>query len=132
MIRLLISLAVQLAASAIGLVAAAVILDDMTLSGVAFVIGVAVFTLTSAIINPFIMKMAVKQAQALLGASALVTTFVALLVTTIVTDGIQIRGASTWLFATLIVWLVALLAAVIIPVILVKRGVQAARSNRGR
>ncbi len=132
MIRLLISLAVQLAASAIGLVAAAVILDDMTLSGVAFVIGVAVFTLTSAIINPFIMKMAVKQAQALLGASALVTTFVALLVTTIVTDGIQIRGASTWFFATLIVWLVALLAAVIIPIILVKRGVQAARSNRGR
>jgi putative membrane protein len=130
MIRLLISLAIQLAASAVGLIVAAVVLDDMTLNGAAFVIGVAIFTVTSAIINPFIMKMAVKQAQALLGASALVTTFIALLVTTLLSDGISINGTATWLYATLIVWLAALLAAVIIPVILVKRGVQAARSNR--
>jgi putative membrane protein len=130
MVRLLISLAIQLAASAVGLIVAAVVLDDMRLNGAAFVIGVAIFTVTSAIINPFIMKMAVKQAQALLGASALVTTFIALLVTTLLSDGISIDGAATWLYATLIVWLAALLAAVIIPVILVKRGVQAARSNR--
>jgi hypothetical protein len=76
------------------------------------------------------MKMAVKQAQALLGASALITTFLGLLITHLLTDGLQISGADTWLFATLIVWLASLLAAVIIPIILVKRGVQSVRDNR--
>jgi low temperature requirement protein LtrA len=129
MIRFLISVVIQLTASAIGLIAAALILDDMSLSGAAFFVAVAIFTVTTAIINPFIMKMALKQAQALLGASALITTFVGLLITTIISDGLKISGASTWLFATLIVWLASLLAAVIIPIILVKRGVQNVRAN---
>jgi hypothetical protein len=129
MVRLLISISISLVANSIGLIAAAVILDGVTLSGVAFFIAVGIFTLTTAIMQPFIMKMAMKQAQALLGASALITTFVGLVVTTLVSDGLQISGASTWLFATLIVWLASLLAALLIPVILVKRGVQNVRAN---
>jgi putative membrane protein len=130
MVRMLITIAIQLAASAVGLIVAALLLEDMTLSGLAFVTAVAIFTITTAIINPFVMKMAVKQAQALLGASALITTFLGLLITHLLTDGLQISGADTWLFATLIVWLASLLAAVFIPIILVKRGVQSVRDNR--
>jgi uncharacterized membrane protein YvlD (DUF360 family) len=127
---MLISIAIQLAASAVGLIVASLLLEDMSLSGLAFVTAVAIFTITTAIINPFVMKMAVKQAQALLGASALITTFLGLLITHLLTDGLQISGADTWLFATLIVWLASLLAAVFIPIILVKRGVQSVRDNR--
>ena len=132
MIRFLISTAIALAASAVGLIAAALILgDDMELSGTAFVIAVAIFTVVTAIINPFVMKMAMKQAQALLGASALITTFIGLFITHRVSNGLQITGgAKTWLFATLIVWLGSLLAAVLIPIVLVKRGVQNVRDNR--
>jgi low temperature requirement protein LtrA len=130
MVRLLIVTAVQLVASAIGLAVAAWILDDMTITGTAFIIAVAIFTLTTAIMNPFVMKMAMKQAQALLGASALITTFIGLVVTTILSDGLSITGLSTWLYATVIVWLASLLAAVIIPVILVKQGVQSLRERR--
>ncbi len=129
MIRFLISTAIALVASAIGLLVADWVLDDMSVGMSGFVIAVVIFTVTTAIINPFIMKMTMKKAQALLGASALITTFVGLLVTKILSDSLQIRGADTWLFATLIVWLASLLAAVIIPIILVKRGVQAARAN---
>lgn len=129
MIRFLISTAIALVASAIGLLVADWILDDMSVGMSGFIIAVVIFTVTTAIINPFIMKMTMKKAQALLGASALITTFVGLLVTKILSDSLQIRGANTWLFATLIVWLASLLAAVIIPIILVKRGVQAARAN---
>lgn len=129
MIRFLISTAIALAASAIGLLVADWILEDMSVGMSGFIIAVAIFTVTTAIINPFIMKMAMKKAQALLGASALITTFVGLLVTKILSESLQIRGASTWLFATLIVWLASLLAAVFIPMILVKRGVQSARAN---
>jgi hypothetical protein len=129
MVRLLISISISLVANSIGLIAAAVILDGVTLSGAAFFIAVGIFTLTTAIMQPFIMKMAMKQAQALLGASALITTFVGLVVTTLISDGLQISGASNWLFATLIVWLASLLAALLIPVVLVKRGVQNVRAN---
>lgn len=129
MIRFLISTAIALAASAIGLLVADWVLDDMSVGMSGFILAVAIFTVTTAIINPFIMKMAMKKAQALLGASALITTFVGLLVTKILSESLQIRGLSTWLFATLVVWLASLLAAVFIPMILVKRGVQSARAN---
>ena len=129
MIRFLISTAIALAASAIGLLVANWILPDMSVGMSGFILAVAIFTVTTAIINPFVMKMAVKQAQALLGASALITTFIGLLVTKLLSDSLQIRGLSTWLFATLIVWLASLLAAVFIPIILVKRGVQNVRAN---
>jgi hypothetical protein len=129
MVRFLISTAVAMAASAIGLLAADLFLDDVSVGLSGFIIAVAIFTVTTALVNPFIMKMAMKKAQALLGASALITTFVGLLVTHLVTDSLHISGLSTWLFATLIVWLASLLAAVIIPMILVKKGVQSLRDN---
>jgi uncharacterized membrane protein YvlD (DUF360 family) len=129
MIRFLITTLVSMTASAVGLIAAAVILDDMTLNGAAFVIAVVIFTITTAIINPFILKTTMRKAQALMGASSLLTTFVGLIVTSLLSDGLSISGADTWLFATLIVWLATLLAAWIIPIILVKRGVESLRQR---
>lgn len=129
MVRFLITTAVAMVASAIGLLAADLFLEDVSVGLSGFIIAVAIFTITTAIINPFVMKMALKQAQALLGASALITTFIGLVVTKLLSDSLQIRGVSTWLFATLIVWLASLLAAVIIPMILVKKGVQSLRDN---
>ena len=129
MIRFLITTAVAMVASAIGLLAADLFLEDVSVGLSGFIIAVAIFTITTAIINPFVMKMALKQAQALLGASALITTFIGLVVTKLLSDSLQINGISTWLFATLIVWLASLLAAVIIPMILVKKGVQSLRDN---
>lgn len=129
MVRFLITTAVAMVASAIGLLAADLFLEDVSVGLSGFIIAVAIFTITTAIINPFVMKMALKQAQALLGASALITTFIGLVVTKLLSDSLQISGLSTWLFATLIVWLASLLAAVIIPMILVKKGVQSLRDN---
>ena len=42
------------------------------------------------------------------------TTFLALLITDLLSDGLSIEGASTWLLATVIVWLGTLLAGVIL------------------
>lgn len=56
------------------------------------------------------------------------TTFVGLLVTTLISDGLQINGATTWLLATLVVWLAALLADLILPVLLVKKAVNTSRA----
>ena len=93
MIRALISFGIRLLANAVGLIVAAWILDDMSLNGVAFVIAVLIFTLAQLILQPLIVKIAMTNAQALLGATALVTTLVGLIITDLVSDGLSITGS---------------------------------------
>ena len=130
MVRFLVSTVISILASAVGLIVAAAILDDMSINGTAFITAVLVFTLVTALAGPFIAKSAMKNDSALLGAVALVSTLVGLIVTHLVTDGLSITGLTTWIMAAVIVWLAGLLAALIIPLILVKMGVQAARERR--
>ena len=120
MIRFLISTGLHLLGNAIGLIVASLVLDDMSLDGVAFVIALLIFTAVEVVAEPLIRKIAVKNAEPLLGSVALVTTFVGLLITDIFSDGLQIEGAWTWVLATIIVWLVAMLAAMVLPAIFLK------------
>ena len=128
MIRLLIRLLIMLLANAIGLIVAAAVLDGMTINGAAFIIAVAIFTLVEVLIDPLLTKIALSSVPALRGSVALVTTLVGLIITALVSSGLQIHGLSTWVFATVIVWLAALLAGLILPVFLVKKAVD---NNRG-
>ena len=125
MIRLLVGAGLRLLANAVGLIVAAGVLDDMTLSGAAFVIAVLIFTVVEVLVDPLLTKIAFTSVPALRGGVALVTTFVGLLVTATVSDGLAIDGVQTWVLATLIVWLAALLAALILPLLLVKKAVDA-------
>ena len=120
MIRMLISAAVHLAANAVGLLVAALVLEDMTLDATAFVVAVVIFTVVEVIAQPFFTSLAMKGASYLQGATALVTTLVGLIITTLVSDGLQISGLGTWVAATLIVWVGALLAGMLLPVLFVK------------
>ncbi len=124
MIRFLISIALHLAANAIGLIVASLFLDDMSLDGVAFVIAVLIFTGVEVIAQPLIRKIAVKHMESLLGSVALVTTFVGLLITELISDGIEIHGAWTWVLTTIIVWLSVLIAGIILPAIFLKKAVE--------
>ena len=128
MIRLLVSIVLQVIASAVGLIAAAWILEDMTLNGAAFVIAVLIFTAVTVVLQPLITQIAINKVEALRGGSALVTTFVGLFITTLISDGLQIDGASTWVLATLIVWLATVLAAIVLPLFLFKSILQNQRS----
>jgi MFS family permease len=129
MVRFLISTVIAVLASAVGLLIAAAVLDDMTVTGKGFVVAVLIFTAVNAIATPFLANMARKGATALLGAVALISTVVALIVTHAISDSISIKGLDTWVFAGVIVWLAGLVAAIIIPVLLVKAGVQSARNR---
>jgi putative membrane protein len=53
----------------------------------------------------------------------LLANAIGLLITTWVSGGLKIEGVKTWLLATLIVWLAALLADLILPVLLVRKAV---------
>jgi len=114
-IRLLVRVAVAVAANAIGLIVAAALLDGVHLNGAAFVVAVVIFTVVFALLHPFLlMQMRRGRGFAFVGA-ALLATLVALIVTDLVSDGLTINGAGTWIAATVIVWLAGLLAAFILP-----------------
>jgi len=115
MVRSLIRLGLTLLGNALGLWIASLVLDDMDVGGVAFVIAVVIFTVLMAVLQPFIAKMAREHAASLQSGTALVTTFVSLVLTALISDGLTINGAITWILATVIVWLGALLAGIVLP-----------------
>ena len=127
MVRLIVSMIIRLAANGLGLIVAALVLDDMTLTVAAFFIDLLIFTVVVVVAQPVVQKAALKHSEALMGSSALVASFVALVITAWLSDGLQISGAVTWLLATVIVWAASLLAGVLLPVIFVKRAVQGTR-----
>jgi uncharacterized membrane protein YvlD (DUF360 family) len=124
MLRTLISAVLFLVANAIGLLVAAAVLDDMSVSAEAFIIAVVIFTLVELLVQPLLTQMAVSRAGALRGSTALAATLVGLIVTSLVSDGLEIEGAVTWILATVIVWGAALIAGWILPLIFLKNRVE--------
>jgi putative membrane protein len=120
MIRLLIRIGLALLGNALGLWIASLLLDDMTLGAAGFVVAVVIFTVLTVILQPLMTKMALERAPVLQGSSALVTTFVALLITTLLSDGLEIDGVVTWVLATVIVWFFTMIAAWLLPMFLLK------------
>jgi hypothetical protein len=132
MSAMLVRAAIQVAAAAIGLLVAKVAVDDMSLSWGSFLLVVVVFGALQAVLAPFVAKVTARQAPALLSAVGLLTTLLALIATSILTDGLAIRGATTWLLVALIVWLVTMVAALLLPVLLGKAGVRHGAQRRSR
>jgi putative membrane protein len=128
-IRLLISAVLYLVANAIGLLVADALLDDVSIDGAAFVIAVVVFTVVEVVMQPLITQIAMRHSRALLGSSALIATLVGLVVTTLVSDGLSIQGALTWVLATVIVWAAGLVAGLILPAIFLKKAVTNGREG---
>jgi len=120
MIRWLISLILGFFANAIGLWVTSIFLEGFEISGSAFLIAVIIFTVCTAILGPFISKVAFTKASFLMGGIGLVNTFVALLITSLISDGIMINGIETWLIATVMVWFFSMIGNVILPFIIFK------------
>lgn len=119
--RLILSILLQLVANAIALVVAAALLDQMTLHVDGFLIAVGVYTLLSIVVSPMLRQAALKKSSALLGSTALIVALIALIGTSVLTNGLQIRGLSTWILATVIVWAGALIATALLPFVIFKR-----------
>jgi len=128
MVRTLISLALHLAGNAIGLIVASLVLSDMSISAGAFLVAVLIFSAVEVVAQPFFTSMAMRHVEALRGGTALITTFVGLVITVAISNGLHIHGVWTWVFATLIVWGVSLLAAIVLPAIFLKNRVEARRA----
>lgn len=120
MVRFLVRIFLALLANAVGLLAASALLDGFNLQMDGFITAVIIFTLATVILGPFVISMALRNIPALMGGVALVTTLVGLVLTDWLSDGLNISGVSTWILATLIVWLCSLLATVVLPLLFFK------------
>jgi putative membrane protein len=130
MIRLAARATVSLIADAIALIVGAVVLPDMTLNFTSFLLAVALFAGSGVLIEPLLRQIALKSAPALLGSTALISALIALVVTALLTDGLQIDGFTTWVLATIIVWLVALAARMLLPLVIFKKVLAQQPGNR--
>lgn len=109
MIRFLLSFAINVVLAAVGLLVASSLFDGVTVHASGFVVAVLIFAVAQAILAPFVFNVARKYASAILGGIGLVSTFLALWVATLVGDGLEISGASTWIGVTVVVWLIGAL-----------------------
>jgi amino acid transporter len=113
--RFVLSAAAHLIANAVGLLLATILLDGFNMSVLAMVVVVLVFTGVSVVLLPVIRKISEKKLPELLGGLSLIVTFAGLLITELLVSGFSIGGIPNLLAATLIVWLGALIAGVLVP-----------------
>jgi uncharacterized membrane protein YvlD (DUF360 family) len=128
MIRLLVRTLVAVAANAIGLIVAAIVLDGVHLNFASFVVAVVIFTVVFAVLQPFLAVQLRRLGNGAIGATALIATLVSLLLTDLLSDGLEIDGVGTWIAAAVIVWLAALVAAFVLPFLGLKRFLQERRA----
>ncbi len=121
MLRFLATITLTLIGNALGLLIASWIFEGFSVSVIGFVWTVVFFTVAQAILAPFVFKMAVDYLPALRGGIALVVIFLVLFLTTVFTDGVTIKGVSTWILAPLVIWLLTVLSGVLLPLVLFKK-----------
>jgi hypothetical protein len=107
-----------LVVSAVALLAAALLLDRFTIDTLSFPIVVVVFTVVWLIARPLARGLLADRAREVSWGIGLVATWATLLVTDLLSDGIQIEGLVTWALATVIVWAALLVADLVADALL--------------
>ena len=131
MMRLIASIVLELCANAIGLLVAKWLLaPDMLISWPGFFIVVAIFSAVRFILAPLLMKLSMRYARVLIGGISLVVILASLVVTSLLTSHLTITGFSTWILATLIIWVFGVAAMLLLPMIIFKKTLAAARSDK--
>lgn len=111
---------VHLIGNSVGLLLAAFLLPGFSIDFTAFIIVVLIFTAVEVVALPLLRKLSEKNMPQLMGGIALITTFVGLIVTELLVARFSIGGVSNLLAATLLVWLGALIAGILLPMFVFK------------
>jgi hypothetical protein len=122
-IRFIVRTVIVLLGNAVGLIVASLVFDGFSIDVTGFVVSLVIFTVAVALMTPFLASTMRRNqsGSAALGGVALISTFVALLITDLFTDGLSISGIGTWIGATVVVWLASLLAVFILPFLGLKK-----------
>src|SRR5882762_11678319 len=100
---------------AIGLLVAAGVIPGVSLSISGFIVAVVVFSVAQAALSLLILKLPHGYASLLLGGTGLALTVFALILASVLTHGLTIRGIASWIATTVVVWLVTTVGAISLP-----------------
>ena len=115
MIRAIVRTGILFVANAIGLIVASIVLKGVEINVTGFLLALLIFTACAALLTPFFRKQLEQRNSAALGGVALIATLVSLIITVIVSNGLEVHGLGGWLGGTVIIWLASLLVAFILP-----------------
>lgn len=121
MIIFLIRAAIYICTAALGLLVASWILPEFKLEPRGFLVATVVFALAQSILAPFIFRLSNRYAPAALGGIGLLSTLAALIIASIFPDGLVITGFTTWVLASLVVWMTTTLGGWLLPLIFLKK-----------
>jgi putative membrane protein len=130
MLRLIASIVLELLANAVGLLAASWILSPaFSIDAIGFIIVVAIFSATRFILGPLMLQLSMHYARVLVGGVSLVTILVSLIATSVLSNHLVITGFSTWVLATIIIWVFGVIATLLLPAVIFKKTLAAAGSR---
>jgi hypothetical protein len=122
-IRFLVRTVIVLIGNAVGLIVASLVFDGFSIDVTGFIVSLILFTVAVALLTPFLANAMQRgrSSSAAVGGVSLIATFIALLATDLLTDGLSINGIGTWIGSTVVVWLSSLLAVFILPFLGLKK-----------
>ena len=112
--RLGIRLVASLVGIAVGILLADALLTDFSASAGAIVAATIVFWVVHLLVDFVALKVLVRNPSiAVAGLLALASTIVSLVIVNVIVSGLKISGASTYVFATLIIWITTAASVVV-------------------
>ncbi len=120
MTQTLLRAVVLLASWATGLLVAVWVVPGVSVSASGFVVAVALFSAAQASLSLLILRLPRAYASLLLGGTGLALTVVALSLAAVITGGVTIRSVESWVAATIVVWLITTIGAIVLPEVLVR------------
>lgn len=105
MVRFLIRVAVFLGAAALGLLLAALLIPGFHIHAAGFIVAIVVFAAAQALIEWLIERIFHRSAPTVAGIAGLASTFLALWLATLLSDGLSFDGIAAWILAAVVVWI---------------------------
>ena len=116
-------------AALIGIIVADVFLSGFSVDGWwDYVVVAAIFAVIQAVLSPLLSQMSERSAPMLTGGIGIVSAFVALGITNLISGALTISGVGTWLAAAVLVWIGGAIAAFVLPFLIIKNRVEERRS----
>ena len=109
-----------MASWATGLLVAVWVVPGVSVSASGFVVAVVLFSAAQATLSLLILRLPRAYASLLLGGTGLALTLVALSLAAVITQGVALRSVESWVAATIVVWLITTIGAIVLPEVLVR------------
>lgn len=113
--RILLRAAARLGCWTIGLIVAAWVVPGVSVSASGAVFAVVFFFVAQTTLSVWILKLPHGWAPLLLGSTGLIFTFLAMSLAAALTHGLSILWVISWIAATILVWLVTTIGAILLP-----------------